>query len=236
MSRFSHIRMVTFDLDDTLVDTFGTVPVRVRNAIEAGRRTLGLELAPEGEAAVIAAVKQGDPNERPRRLVDALGIVDHAAGPVLEAYRTPMLDLLEALPAAEETLRALAGRYELAIITNGGKVLQWAKVRKFGFERYVSRVIISETEGSVKPDPAIFAAAYRPSGLKAEEALHVGDLLEVDVAGAQAAGMAAVLLRTEAPCAAAMLPGAPEPDAIIRGLAELPGLLGLGPDVMPVGR
>ncbi|MSQ61805.1 MAG: HAD family hydrolase [Dehalococcoidia bacterium] len=233
MSRFSRIRMVTFDLDDTLVDTFGTIPARVRNAIEAGRRTLGLALVVEAEDAVIAAVRQGNPNERPRRLIDALGVADDAAGPVLEAYRTPMLDLLKALPGAEETLQVLAGRYELAIITNGWEALQWAKVRKFGFERYVSRVIISETVGSAKPDPAIFAAAYRPAGLRADAALHVGNSLEADVAGARAAGMAVVLLRTEAADAAAAPPGALEADAIIRELAELPGLLGLRPDVMP---
>ena len=226
--------MVTFDLDDTLVDTSATVPARVRNAIKAGRRELGLKLPVEYEDYVIAAVTQSDPNKRPHWLIVALGIAEDQAAPVLEAYQTPTMDLLEALPDAMETLRALAGRYELAIVTNGWEALQWAKVRKFGFERYVSRVIISEAVGVAKPDPAIFTQAYGPSGLEPGEVVHVGDSLEADIAGARAAGMAAVLVRAKA--AVTTSPDVPEPDAIIRSLAELPGLLGLGPEAMPAGQ
>jgi putative hydrolase of the HAD superfamily len=45
-----------------------------------------------------------------------------------------------------------------------------------------------------KPDPRIFRAALDALGVAPEEALYVGDLYEVDVVGARAAGISAVLL------------------------------------------
>jgi putative hydrolase of the HAD superfamily len=48
-----------------------------------------------------------------------------------------------------------------------------------------------------KPDPAIFAAALELAGCAAEEALHVGDTAEEDVAGARGAGIRALLIDRE---------------------------------------
>jgi putative hydrolase of the HAD superfamily len=55
-------------------------------------------------------------------------------------------------------------------------------------------VLDSALVGVEKPDPAIFRAALTALGVAAEEALYVGDLYEVDVVGARAAGIEAVLL------------------------------------------
>jgi putative hydrolase of the HAD superfamily len=55
-------------------------------------------------------------------------------------------------------------------------------------------VIDSSLVGVEKPDPAIFLAALDSLGVGPEEALYVGDLYEVDVVGARAAGIEAVLL------------------------------------------
>ena len=55
-------------------------------------------------------------------------------------------------------------------------------------------VITSAAVGARKPDPRIFHEALEVAGCSAEEALHVGDSSEEDVAGAEAAGVRAVLL------------------------------------------
>ena len=49
-------------------------------------------------------------------------------------------------------------------------------------------MIDSALVGVEKPDPAIFRAALEALGVAPEEALYVGDLYEVDVVGARAAG------------------------------------------------
>ena len=45
-----------------------------------------------------------------------------------------------------------------------------------------------------KPDPRIFRSAMNRLGVRPEQSLHIGDLYHIDVVGAQAAGMHAVLL------------------------------------------
>jgi putative hydrolase of the HAD superfamily len=55
-------------------------------------------------------------------------------------------------------------------------------------------VLDSALVGVEKPDPAIFRAALDALGVAPGEALYVGDLYDVDVVGARAAGMEAVLL------------------------------------------
>ncbi|HWN81113.1 MAG TPA: HAD-IA family hydrolase, partial [Candidatus Udaeobacter sp.] len=55
-------------------------------------------------------------------------------------------------------------------------------------------IVDSGVVGVEKPDPAIFELALRQLGVPAAEAIHVGDLPAVDVAGAQAVGMEAVLI------------------------------------------
>lgn len=59
-------------------------------------------------------------------------------------------------------------------------------------------VLDSARVGVEKPDPAIFRAALAALGVAPEEALYVGDLYDVDVVGARAAGIEAVLLVSDA--------------------------------------
>ncbi len=48
--------------------------------------------------------------------------------------------------------------------------------------------------GIDKPDPRIFHLAAERMGVRPADALYVGDIFEIDVEGARAAGMHAVLL------------------------------------------
>ena len=58
----------------------------------------------------------------------------------------------------------------------------------------VDAVVTSAEVGASKPDARIFAAGLQAAGCSAGEALHVGDSLDNDVAGARAAGIRAVHL------------------------------------------
>jgi FMN phosphatase YigB (HAD superfamily) len=86
---------------------------------------------------------------------------------------------------------------------------------------FATRIYSSEVRAA-KPHAAIFQAALNALGVVPDRAIHVGDRLVADVAGAQAVGMRAVLLEA---------PHRPEsdpdivPDARIRELPELLDLL-----------
>jgi len=76
-----------------------------------------------------------------------------------------------------------------------------------------------------KPSPDFFRLATDAAGVAPERAVMVGDDLAADVAGAQAAGLRGVLVRTGK--GAERHPDAPttEPDATVDSFAQLPDLL-----------
>ena len=77
--------------------------------------------------------------------------------------------------------------------------------------------------GYLKPHPSIFQAALECLGTEAEETIFVGDTVEHDIAGAQAAGMRAIL-RVKRP-APPMISGLIIPDGAVNSLVELSGIL-----------
>lgn len=86
----------------------------------------------------------------------------------------------DALPA----LARLAARYPLVSLSNGNADLQ-----RIGLAGYFRFSINAREYGVAKPAPSIFHAACARLGVAPETVLHVGDDAELDVAGAQAAGL-----------------------------------------------
>jgi HAD superfamily hydrolase (TIGR01549 family) len=88
-------------------------------------------------------------------------------------------------------------------------------------------VLISADLGFEKPSREFFRKVTEMAGGNAEQVLYVGDRLDNDVLPAKSAGMKAVLIR-RGPWGflQAEWAEAAQADAIIDGLAEIPGLLG----------
>jgi HAD superfamily hydrolase (TIGR01549 family) len=121
-------------------------------------------------------------------------------GPALEPARAELQayhaehNLWERVP--EETVGALerlaAGR-RLAVVSNSNGTVR-AKLQRLGLARFFEAIVDSREEGAEKPDPRIFFLALERMGARPDTTLHVGDLYHVDVVGARAAGLRAVLL------------------------------------------
>jgi putative hydrolase of the HAD superfamily len=95
--------------------------------------------------------------------------------------------------SAESLARLRAAGLRLGVVSNSdGRVEQ--ALEAAGLRHYFDVVVDSALVGVEKPDPRIFQAALDALGVAPEEALYVGDLYEVDVVGAQTAGIQAVLL------------------------------------------
>jgi HAD superfamily hydrolase (TIGR01549 family) len=89
--------------------------------------------------------------------------------------------------------RLRAAGLRLGVVSNSdGRVAE--ALEAAGLRTYFDVVVDSALAGVEKPDPAIFRAALEVLDIPPAEALYVGDLYEVDVIGAQAAGIPAVLL------------------------------------------
>jgi putative hydrolase of the HAD superfamily len=96
-------------------------------------------------------------------------------------------------PEVPMVLDGLRRRYRLGVISNSNGTVR-EKLRRVGLWPYFDWVLDSHEEGVEKPDPRLFRAALARAGARAERALHVGDIYHIDVVGARAAGMGALLL------------------------------------------
>jgi putative hydrolase of the HAD superfamily len=99
----------------------------------------------------------------------------------------------DAVPALEG-LRGLG--LELVCVSNWDCSLG-AVLERCGLAAHLDGAVSSAEARAQKPEPAIFEAALRFAGVEALEAVHVGDTREEDVAGAEAAGIRALLLDRE---------------------------------------
>jgi putative hydrolase of the HAD superfamily len=128
------------------------------------------------------------------------GADERLLGGVDEAAMTALLLaslVFEPFPEVPATLNELRGMgLALVVVSNWDASLS-ETLASLGLLDTVDAVVTSAACGSAKPDPAIFAEALRRAGVGPEEALHVGDSPEEDVAGARAAGIGAVLVARE---------------------------------------
>ena len=78
----------------------------------------------------------------------------------------------------DQVLGRLAGRYRLAVVSNGN-----ADVRKIGIDDYFAAVVNARSAGYAKPDKRIFEVACAGVGCPGEGGLHVGDDPDLGVRG-----------------------------------------------------
>lgn len=109
-------------------------------------------------------------------------------GTMMEAFRFRAFD--DARPALDELRR---NGLRLVCVSNWDISLPEV-LDRCGLGSAVDGIVTSAGSGVRKPDPAIFHAALGLAGCGADEALHIGDTVAEDIAGAGAAGIRALHL------------------------------------------
>jgi putative hydrolase of the HAD superfamily len=228
---------VTLDGAGTL---FGVAePVGETYARVAARH--GMTLAPADlesrfRAAFAAAPPLAFPGGSPTRLADHerawwYALVRRVFGPTATSprfdacfadlfahYARP--DAWRVFPEVPDALAVLRARgLRLALVSNFDQRLV-ALAAGLGLAPLLDVVVHSTAAGAAKPDPAIFHAALARLAVDPGEALHAGDDVDRDVAGARAAGLHAVLVDRRAH-------GSPVPNDAVRitALDELPAVV-----------
>ncbi|KPV54771.1 hypothetical protein SE17_01555 [Kouleothrix aurantiaca] len=212
---------ILFDLDDTLYDLRSYWRGRLHEALDA---VLARYPHFERDALVHQAIREKVYIERLPAFLRAQGVDDEAliasAKSMFERDWFARLVLNDDAPA---TLRALRPRFKLGLVTNGPSRTQRPKIAQFGLDDYLDLLIVSEEVGVAKPDPAIFHMALEQLGVAPAQALYVGDSLEFDLPGADAAGMPFVWMN---PRGEPFPEHLPRPLHEIQRLTELVALLG----------
>ena len=227
------LRLVTFDLDDTLWDVRPVLAraesraaawleencPRLRERFDrAGLVALRLRLLEQRpelhhhiselrrEATRLALLESGYAEAEARAGAEQAFVVFHAARHEVEPFA-----------AVQACLEELARHFVLGAVTNGN-----ADVFRMALGRHFRFAVRAEEVGASKPDAAHFHAALRQAGVEASEALHVGDHPEHDIAGALDAGLRAIWFN---PAARAWPRTDAAPEAVFADFAELPALL-----------
>ncbi|MEE4361324.1 MAG: HAD family hydrolase [Pseudomonadales bacterium] len=197
----STVRLITFDLDDTLWPV-GPVIVRaehrLREYLDVHAPDVNRRFDSAGMAALRDAALARDPelvhdlSTLRRRVLgaalDACGYADAEA--IAAGAFAHFLDArhdIEYFEDALDTLAHLARHYTLGALSNGN-----ANVARLGLDRYFAFHLSAESVGRRKPDPAMFEAALQRAGLGPDAAVHIGDHPRDDVRGAAGVGMSTV--------------------------------------------
>lgn len=219
------LRAITLDLDDTL---WPFPPVGAR--AEAAMHAWLLEHCPRTAARfppeAMRALRMELNAEHPERMHDlsfmrkltlahALRLAgdDPAHAEPAFAVFFAARNQVECYPDTHAALARLSARLPLFALSNGN-----ADLERIGLAMHFRGSLSACEHGRPKPSPCIFHAACLRLDAEPHQVLHVGDSIELDVLGAQRAGLRSCWLNRE---------GEPWPDGHPRPDLEFPTLAAL---------
>ena len=132
--------------------------------------------------------------------------------------------VVEGVFAVVETIRK--DGYRTAIIANANSADARNIIATCGLEDYFDVIVISEEVGVEKPDKQVFQVALDKLGVEAENAVMVGNRIDIDIVGANRVGMKSVWFRWNDRYEEITGSEDEKPNFIIKSLAELRGILG----------
>jgi putative hydrolase of the HAD superfamily len=196
------IRAVTFDVGGTLIEVWPSVG-HVYAEVAARHGFTGLSAQLLNRRFVTAWRAAGNFNHSRRgwaQLVNATfrGLTERPPSQTFfdELYaRFASPEAWRIFPDVLPTLEALATRgLKLGVISNWDERLR-PLLTRLKLAGCFQTIVVSREVRAAKPAGAIFRHAVRRLGLPAEAVLHVGDSLSMDLRGARAAGLSALLLQ-----------------------------------------
>ncbi len=226
------IRLLTFDLDDTLWDLR---PVLLRadqlafDWLLAQAPALGEHFSCESFRQARLHLAQQRPQlahrvSELRRVAQALALqqagysiaeAERLSAQAFEVFIAARHDV-KFFDSAHDVLQRLRGEYLLAAVTNGN-----ASPSRLGLDDVFAFTVSSEDLPHPKPHGAPFEAALTRARCTAAQAIHIGDHIDHDIRGAKAIGMRTIWINR----AGSVWPGEDLPDAEVRHLAQLPDVV-----------
>lgn len=194
------IKLITFDLDNTLWDN-NPVLVRAEKACYEHLQQHAPGLSSRYSLADLAQLRLQMMADSPQLAAQVSKVRKLAMQKALEdighdSNTIPTLvqeafacfhderNKVELFPQTLPLLETLHRSYTLGTLTNGNSDLQ-----KIGIDRYFAFSLSAEKVGAKKPRPNIFRAALHKAGISPHEMIHIGDHHDDDIAGAQQLGI-----------------------------------------------
>ncbi|MFJ8065196.1 HAD family hydrolase [Psychrobacillus sp. NPDC096426] len=215
------IQAVLFDLDGTLLDRDASVKKFIENQYDRLRNYLGHIPREKYMTRFIKLDSRGYvwKDKVYQQLVEEFDIVEIDWEYLLQDYISefkhhcvPFPNLLSMLEEVKKN------DLVLGMITNGFGQFQMDNIRALEIEKYFDAILVSETEGIKKPDPAIFVRALMRLNIAPSASVFVGDHPVNDILAAEQLGMKGIW-KKDAQWDAF------ETDLVVTDLGELPTMI-----------
>jgi HAD superfamily hydrolase (TIGR01509 family) len=205
----ARLKGIFFDLDDTLIGSTVAMSAALQaivpllSGVSLGRLAQALKesyhalwgYGTPGYLRLTTLPTVALRQELTTAALGSLGITDPSiVEKVLQEYRQAESKALQLLPGASALLQALKPHFRLGVLTNGPSLIQREKLAQVGLFEYFDTIIADSDLGVPKPDTRLFRYAESRIGLSQNELMFVGDSLENDIEGANAAGWLSVSL------------------------------------------
>ncbi len=216
------LKALFLDMDETLCDTAGANNQAKRLFGETVQQTFGANL--DGDAIADGYVSGiyrfwsdeqkaryqpiADRNEgefRVQLIRDLLAehgvdrVTLEQAQTLQDQFDRDRIAAFDFYPGIAEFLAEARKSFTLVVITNGPEFSQVPKVERVNMAAHVDHVIIGGQEPEEKPHRSIFEKAMKLANCEAHEAIHVGDSLHSDIAGAHNSGITSVWIQHQQP-------------------------------------
>ncbi len=188
------LKAVLFDLDETLVDRSTMLLNYLQAHYERYLPKIGVvKFETYRDRFVILDDYGYYPKEQVFQRLIAEYNLPFLMEELLLDFRTNYPGYAVLYPGAMDVLTTLKAKgFPLGIITNGSVQSQSAKLSHTDLISKVDTIIISEEVGMKKPEPGIFRIALERLGVRADEAVFIGDNPGSDIVGGNAAGLKTV--------------------------------------------
>lgn len=254
MTSLGSVKIVFFDLDDTLCGYWEASKAALRQTFEshpiAGFSTGEMldhwaaafrEFSPNLKQLgwYERYLKKGETTrtEQMRLMLLRMGVDDPAlARTIGDVYADHRNFSLTLFPESLEVLETVGKQYPMGLITNGPADIQRQEIETLKIGAFFQHVYIEGEMGRGKPLPEVFHAIEDDVGFREQDVLFVGNSYRHDVQPALAVGWHAVWVRRDtdrAPSSSSehpedIPPGGAPPDAVISDLRQILPMLGGG--------
>lgn len=187
----SSIRVIAFDLDDTLIDTSGSlVPIAARRACEgmiAAGLNCSLETCLDLRKKWSVDVSHREIFRRIAQLHGSDNIENLRQIGIQEFYNPPLPDQLPLMPGALDVLHYLQHKYVLYLVTTGVPQTQERKIKATNCQHIFKHTyIVNNTIGEKKS--SAFADIIKREGIQPNELLAIGNRLSQEIRFAKTIG------------------------------------------------
>ena len=190
-----NIKVIIFDLDDTLYDCSGTLVVRGRRQVAktiaklincSEEEAYQLQLDMEEKYGVKANIYE--------KIVSHYHLLGTYAQELLEEFVHTDISDITVFPDVIDTMIQLKGRgYWMVLVTSGDKEIQRKKIDVLGLNnRYFDDIVITERNKG-QPKKACFQEFMKRYDLQPEEVICVGDKIDDELAASKSLGMVTIM-------------------------------------------